>query len=111
MALEIRRQDRFALGHMKRKKRIRVPTGFIITPNKKTKLRIMQNHYELKAEAEELRRVGTNVFTNTDEMVETICDRKLDDNNIIQINATLDKVKRNALPSPQQGSCSDDKAA
>jgi hypothetical protein len=42
MALEIRRQDRFALGYMKIKKRIRRPTEVITSvANKKTKLRIM----------------------------------------------------------------------
>jgi hypothetical protein len=86
---------------MKKKKRCRVPTVDIITSNKKTKLRIMQNHFEVRSEAEELRRIATNVHTTVTEMTETICDRKLDENNIIQINVTLDKVKRNALPSPQ----------
>lgn len=61
----------------------------------------MQNHFEVRSEAEELRRIATNVHTTVTEMTETICDRKLDENNIIQINVTLDKVKRNALPSPQ----------
>ena len=60
---------------------------------------------------DELKRIGTNIYTNVPEMVEIICDRKLDENNIIQINAPLDKIKRNALPSPQQGSCGDDKDA
>jgi hypothetical protein len=49
---------------------------------------------------DEIKRSGTNITTNVQEMVELMCEHKLDESNIIQINVALDKIKRNALPSP-----------